>query len=170
MRIIVLREANEELTREIDINLSGPVRMIEAFLPHLMTRDTAAIVNVSSGLAMTPFPISPISSATKAGLHAYTRSLRVQLKGTKVKVFELLPPASTTALNQKFKQLDGNNETGAMDADKIAAVAIKDLKRDKEEIFPGVVKILKIISRISPGLLLKQFSKVGAERMRGIKR
>ena len=39
-------------------------------------------------------PISPVYCATKAGLHSFTESLRVQLKDTKVKVFELAPPAT----------------------------------------------------------------------------
>ncbi len=43
-----------DVTREIEINLSGPVRMVQQFLPHLKTRGEALIVNVSSGLAFVP--------------------------------------------------------------------------------------------------------------------
>ena len=55
-------------------------------------------MNVSSSLAFVPLPISPVYCATKAGLHSFTESLRVQLKNTKVKVFELAPPATQTKL------------------------------------------------------------------------
>src|SRR6267378_4324710 len=41
----------EDITREIEINLSGPIRMVKQFLPHLKTKSEAAIMNVSSGLA-----------------------------------------------------------------------------------------------------------------------
>jgi uncharacterized oxidoreductase len=44
----------DDVTREIEINLSGPVRMIQQFLPHLKTRNGALIVNVSSGLHPVP--------------------------------------------------------------------------------------------------------------------
>jgi uncharacterized oxidoreductase len=71
-----------DVTREIEINLSGPVRMIQQFLPHLKTRQGSLIVNVSSGLAFIPFPASPIYCATKAALHSYTQSMRVQLEGS----------------------------------------------------------------------------------------
>ena len=91
-----------DIVREIDINLSGPIRMAQQFLPHLKTQPKAAIINVTSGLALLPFPLSPIYSATKAGLRSYTKSLRVQLKKTNIKVFELVAPAANTPLNDKF--------------------------------------------------------------------
>src|SRR5246500_1510988 len=72
----------EGITREIEINLSGPVRMVKQFLPHLKTKTEAAIMNVSSSLAFVPLPISPVYCAAKAGLHSFTESLRVQLKDT----------------------------------------------------------------------------------------
>ena len=92
----------EDITREIEINLSGPIRMVKQFLPHLKTKSEAAIMNVSSGLAFVPLPISPVYCATKAGLHSFTESLRVQLKNTKVKVFDLAPPAIQTELLGDF--------------------------------------------------------------------
>src|SRR6266853_525602 len=106
----IMREINvhdkvgslEDITREIEINLSGPIRMVKQFLPHLKTKPKAAIMNVSSGLAFVPLPISPVYCATKAGLHSFTESLRVQLKDTKVKVFELAPPATQTELLGDF--------------------------------------------------------------------
>jgi uncharacterized oxidoreductase len=87
MRTINLHDTDnalEELTSEIEINLKGPIHMIQAFLPHLKRKPDAAIVNVSSGLAFVPLPTSPIYCATKAALHSYTLSLRVQLKNTAV--------------------------------------------------------------------------------------
>ena len=93
----------EDITREIETNLSGLIRMVHQFLPHLKIQGNAAIVNVSSGLAFVPFSISPVYSATKAGVHAYTQALRLQLKNTAVKVFELAPPGTETPLMDEFK-------------------------------------------------------------------
>src|ERR1700731_1095530 len=67
----IMREINvhdkagslEDITREIEINLSGPIRMVKQFLPHLKTKSGAAIMNVSSGLAFVPMPISPVYCA-----------------------------------------------------------------------------------------------------------
>lgn len=82
----------------IDTNLLGPIRMINAFLPFLIRQDDAVIVNVTSGLAYVPLPITPTYSATKAAIHSYTESLRVQLADTSVQVIELAPPLTRTAL------------------------------------------------------------------------
>ena len=88
----------EDVTREIEINLSGSVRTIDQFLPHLLTRSGALIVNVSSGLAFIPFPAAPVYSATKAAIHSFTQSLRAQLQGTRVTIVELAPPGVETPL------------------------------------------------------------------------
>ena len=145
-----------DVTREIDINLAGPIRMVQQFLPHLQAQKSAAILNVSSGLAVAPYPLSPVYGATKAGLHSYTQSLRVQLGRTRVKVFELLPPSVRTPLNDKFSDIENNP---LVEPEKVVAQALKGLENDTWEIYPGMANALRIISRIAPGFLLKQFSK-----------
>ncbi len=96
MRNLKLREDRTpiDVTREIDIDLSGPIRMVQQFLPHLLERPEAMIVNVSSGLAFVPFPAAPVYSAAKAGLRAYTMALRAQLKGMRVRPMLCFPRRS----------------------------------------------------------------------------
>jgi short-subunit dehydrogenase involved in D-alanine esterification of teichoic acids len=79
-------------------NLLGPIRTISAFLPLLTSQTDAAIMTVSSGLAFVPLPVTPTYSATKAAIHSYSESLRVQLRDTSVEVIELVPPGVRTAL------------------------------------------------------------------------
>lgn len=138
----------DKICSEIDINLGGPIRMVQQFLPHLMKQPEAAIVNVSSGLAFITFPKAPIYSAAKAGLHAYTKSLRLQLKNTSVKVFELAPPKTSAPLINRAKPNDEkNNRMPTMEVPKVVAVAIDNIKRDKFEILPGLSKMLKLAGR-----------------------
>ena len=169
MRKISLHHQHEltDITREIEINLMGPIRMVQQFLPHLKKQAQAVIVNVSSGIALMPFPISPIYSASKAGLRSYTQALRVQLKKTNIRVMELVAPGSTTALNDKFINEDGFNPKALMAPDKIVAAAIKGIQQDKEEVYPGLAKIMRIISRVAPKLALAQAGKMGASYMYG---
>ena len=148
----------DNIVSEIDINLSGPIRMLQAFLPHLKTKASAAIINVTSGLALTPFPISPVYGATKAGLRSYTKSLRVQLRKTNIKVFELVAPGANTPLNDKFTgEVDSKS---LMQPDKLIDVAIKGIMKDKFEIFPGLARIMYILSRLAPGIIFGQLSKI----------
>jgi uncharacterized oxidoreductase len=79
-------------------NLLGPIRLLAEVLPHLAAQPTATIMNVSSGLAFVPLPLTPTYCATKAAIHSYTQSLRVQLADTDVQVLELIPPGVQTDL------------------------------------------------------------------------
>src|SRR5258708_23716188 len=149
----IMREINvhdkarslEDITREIEINLNGPIRMVKQFLPHLKTKSEAAIMNVSSGLAFVPLPISPVYCATNAGLHSFTESLRVQLRNTKVKVFDLAPPATRTELLDDFNVEDLKG-VSVMKVEDMVKVAVKVMRTDRFEIRPGPANQLKIIS------------------------
>jgi len=169
MRGISLHKGHDlqDITREIEINLMGPIRMVQQFLPHLKTKKTAAIVNVTSGIALMTFPAAPIYGASKSGLRSYTQALRVQLKKTSVKVFEVIAPGSSTPLNDKFKNVDGFNASMLMAPDKLIDQTIKGLKSDTYEIYPGIAKVLRVMSRLAPGFLLSQGSKVGTSILYG---
>lgn len=82
----------------IATNLTGPILLTAALLPHLLTKADAAIMTVSSGLGFVPLAMTPTYSATKAAIHSYTESLRYQLQGTPVAVIELVPPYVQTEL------------------------------------------------------------------------
>jgi len=79
-------------------NLLGTIRMVYAFIPHLTLQPSATIMNVSSALAFVPLPATPTYSATKAAVHSFTQSLRVQLEASSVEVVELAPPGVRTTL------------------------------------------------------------------------
>ncbi|MFV0467513.1 MAG: SDR family oxidoreductase [Dysgonomonas sp.] len=171
MRKLALLKEQEltDLTREIEINLMGPIRMVQQFMQHLKKQKNAAIVNVTSGIALMPYAISPIYSASKSGLRSYTQALRIQLKYTDIKVFELVAPGSSTPLNDKFLSEDGFNASALMAPDKIVAYALKGMGKDKYEIYPGFAKIARIMSRIAPRFMVTQAGKTGAPTMYGIK-
>ncbi|WP_199443027.1 SDR family oxidoreductase [Umezawaea beigongshangensis] len=88
--------------RTIAVNLLGTIRLVNAFLPGLLARPAATIMTVSSGLAYVPLAATPTCNATKAAIHSFTESLRVQLTKSDVQVIELVPPATrTTLMNQQ---------------------------------------------------------------------
>lgn len=82
----------------VTTNLLGPVRLIAAFVEHLLSRPAATIMTVSSGLAFTPLRATPSYNASKAAIHMLSESLRLQLAGTSVQVVELEPPSVATDL------------------------------------------------------------------------
>ena len=166
MRNLKLREARElrDLTRELDSNLCGPMWMVQEFLPHLATRPGAMIVNVSSGLAFVPFPAAPVYSAAKAGLHAYTQALRVQLAGSGVTVVELAPPAVETPLlrGEFAEEMRGQK---AMDVGVLVKRAIAGIERGKLEVRPGLSNVLKLLSRVAPAFALGRIVKMSTPKV-----
>ena len=80
--------------KTIDTNLLGTIRVIDAFIQHLIGRGSGTIVTVTSGIGFLPFPVMPTYAASKAGVHAYSEALREQLDGTGVEVSELIPRLS----------------------------------------------------------------------------
>ncbi len=147
------------VTRELDVNLNGPVEMVQQFLPHLKSKPNALIVNVSSGLAFVPFPLSPIYSAAKAGLHAFTRCLRVQLKGSSVTVVELAPPGVETKLFRGEFEKEMKGQKG-MPVDVLVTKAIAGIEAGKKEVRPGLSNVLYLLSRLAPGLPFAQMAKM----------
>lgn len=172
MRLIDLRDTALDLAdinREIATNLSGTIQMVHQFLPHLLTQKSAAIVNVSSGIAFMAYSAAPIYSATKAGVRAYTQALRLQLEDTNVKVFEMIPPGVKTNLQNDWAvQPDPGM---MMEADEMVRVAIKGLLKDEPELRPAMIGVIKFASRLVPNQLIKfghrEFKKIKALNSQG---
>jgi len=116
----------EKTREEIVINLEGPIHFTSLLLPHLKAQPDAAVLNVTSGLALIPMARAPIYSATKAALRSYTRTLRRQLRGTSVKVVEIIPPAVHSNL--------GGARAFGVPTDEYADSVIAQLLEGREEV------------------------------------
>jgi len=135
-------------------------------LPRLKQRPGATIVNVSSGLAFVPMPLKPIYCATKAAMHSYTQSLRVQLSATPVKVVELIPPATRTEFNKGQEEI---NVSAAMDVDRFAEAAMRGLARGRDEIMPGLSPVIRLMGRLNPRAVVRaaEAARMGAAPAHG---
>ena len=147
-----------DLTLEVETNLSGLMRMCVQFLPLLKHQKTAAIVNTSSILSIAPIAKSPVYCATKAAVHSFTQSLRIQLQDTNIKVFELAPPATSTPILDAFSEEERKN-LHAMDVTKLVSKAVDGMLQDKFEIRPGLSSLVKNINKISSTLALNMMNR-----------
>lgn len=130
----------DDAVATIETNLLGTIRLIDAFLPHLLTRPTATVVTVSSGLAFVPLTATPTYSATKAAVHSYTQALRQQLVGSDVAVVELAPPAVET-------DLMGGQDFGGMPLDVFADEVMTLLASGADEVLVENVQPLRWAER-----------------------
>lgn len=115
-------------SNEIASNVEAPFHFSMLFAQYFATKDYAAILNVSSGLAFTPMAIAPIYSATKAAVHSFTMSLRHQLEDTNIEVVEIAPPAVNTDLG------GAGLHTFGTPVDEFADAIFKGLEEGKIEI------------------------------------
>lgn len=130
---------------EMRTNYLSIIRLNQLLLPQLMAQAEAAIVNVSSIVAIVPGSLSTYS-ASKAALHSYTQSLRIALTkaSSNVKVYELMPPLVDTEFSAPIGGKNG------ISAAKVAADLLDGLKNDTFEIRVGNTQFIYDLYRKSP--------------------
>jgi uncharacterized oxidoreductase len=142
-----------QIDAELDINLVAPLYLTKQFLPQLLKKQSAAVINVSSGLAIVPKQSAAIYCASKAALHSFSRSLRWQLEDTSVKVFEIIPPIVDTPMT-------AGRGKGKISPEALVAEFWNNFGRDRYEIQIGKTKLLVMLDRIMPKLA-EQFIRSG---------
>lgn len=129
----------------IRTNLDAPIALCTRLLPILRAQPEAAIVNVTSGLAIAPRAAGSIYCATKAGLRSYTQAIRHLLKDSNVRVIEALPPVVET-------NMTAGRSGKKMSAHDCAAEIVHGIRTGKSEVNAGMVKILQLVHSVSPAL------------------
>jgi len=121
----------EKASQEIFTNYLSVVRLNDLLLPLLLDKKESAIVNVSSIVVFAPGKNLPGYSASKAALHAYTKTLRITYRDTSLKVFELMPPLVNTEFSKEIGGANGISPTV------VAEDLLEALATDKYEIHVG---------------------------------
>jgi NAD(P)-dependent dehydrogenase (short-subunit alcohol dehydrogenase family) len=91
-RFVPLRELSiEEIERVMSVNFWGTVYMVKAFLPELLKRPAASLVDVSSMGGLVPSPGQGAYGASKAAVKLFTETLYAELRDTNIKVTVVFP-------------------------------------------------------------------------------
>lgn len=85
----------ESMKAELSTNIEAPLHLTSLFI---QLQSLKTVMNVTSGLAFSPFAKVPVYSATKAFFRSFTLSLRHLLKEKNIEVIEIIPPALNTDL------------------------------------------------------------------------
>jgi short-subunit dehydrogenase len=71
----------------IDINLKGTIFFTQAVLPYMRERNTGKIINIISLSGKRGLPDETVYSASKFGVKGFAESLKQELKGTDIRIF-----------------------------------------------------------------------------------
>jgi uncharacterized oxidoreductase len=139
----------------VSTNLLGPIVLTSLLLPRLRANSHAAVINVTSALAFVPLADIATYSATKAGMHSYTESLRFQLRDSGIQVIEIPPPRVNTDSPGSL-----TSDPHTMELDEFIAETMSRLETQPEagEIVVDAARALRYAER--NGTYAEQFAKV----------
>jgi len=156
----------EVIERVMNINFYGTLYLIKTFLPHLLTRPEAHIVDISSMGGFLPVPGQTIYGASKAAVKLLTEGLYSELSGTNVRVTVVFPGGVSTNImsNSGLADRVSSSEEGAqkvLSADKAAAMIIAGMEQNRYRVLVGRdAKMLDLLYRLNPeyaaGLIAKK--------------
>lgn len=144
-----LSAALARIDTEIAVNLTAPLQLAVAALPHLTANPDSCVVFVSSGLALAPKRSAPVYCATKAGLSTFARAFRYQCEDANcgLSIVDAMLPFTDTPMTEGR----GQKSKKANAAD-VAAAIIKGASRGTPVLWIGQARLLRIIRRLSPNL------------------
>ncbi|WP_321941462.1 SDR family oxidoreductase [Paraburkholderia tropica] len=103
----ILSAQAEDIDRQVEVNLQAVLHIVRLTMPGMVARDRGHVVNISSIAAIYNFSGNSIYHATKAGIHALCRQLRVDAMGKRVRVTEICPGRVATDI---FGHVSGDVE------------------------------------------------------------
>jgi len=152
----------DAIERVLNVNLYGTLYITKAFLPHLLTRPEAHIVNISSMGGFLPVPGQTIYGASKAAVKLLTEGLNSELMGTNVKVTVVFPGAINTnimknsGLNMPQQSSTENKVVKILSPAKAAQIIIDGIECNRYRVLVGKdAKFLDFLYRLNPKLAAK---------------
>ncbi len=157
----------DAIDQVMNVNFHGTVNMTKAFLPNLLDRPEAHIINVSSMGGFLPVPGQGLYGASKAAVKLFTESLYAELLGTNVHVSIVFPGAIGTDIAARSGVVmdaaaaeEGASSFNPMPPAEAAAAILKGIEKDKFRILVGSdAKFMNFLYRLSPKFATKYIAK-----------
>ncbi|MBS1521370.1 MAG: SDR family NAD(P)-dependent oxidoreductase [Bacteroidetes bacterium] len=145
------------IERVLNVNLFGTIFMTKAFLPHLLSRPEAHIVNISSMAGFMPLPGQSIYCASKAAVKILTEVLHSELDATNVQVTVVMPGGVDTDITKNAgivipKDMeDAQKSYKPLSPESAAEQIINGMEKNKSRILVGSdARIMDKLYRFRP--------------------
>ncbi|MFI9503642.1 SDR family NAD(P)-dependent oxidoreductase [Nocardia sp. NPDC052566] len=135
-----------EFEHVVRVNFWGVVNTSLAFLPHLLTRPCANLVNVVSYAGLIGVPRFGTYAVSKFACRGFLETLQMELHGTAVTVTAVYPGATRTNMfrnspllgERQRKALQRNlDRTPALAPDRVAEKIVRGIRRDRLRVRTG---------------------------------
>lgn len=153
----------EDISNLIHTNLMSPLMLSRAILPDMVKRKSGHIVTMSSLGGKKGQPYSATYAATKAGLIAWTSSLRAELRDTGVGASVVCPGFISDAgmfavYNKKAPKISGESQP-----EEVGKAVIKAIKKNRQEVIvnPKSIFPMMLLDAINPAIMTTVFQKSG---------
>ena len=132
----------EQIDKVMQVNFYGLLYMTKTFLPHLLERPEAHLVNISSMGGFLPVPGQSVYGASKAAVKLLTEGLYAELAETSVHVTVVFPGAIATNITQnsgvKIPEMgEAESKFKALPAEEAAQIIISGVEKNSYQVFVG---------------------------------
>jgi short-subunit dehydrogenase len=145
----------------LEVNMVALTRLTQWALPGMLKRKIGWICNVGSTAGLVPLPTFAVYGATKAYVNSFTEALRVELRGSGVKVLALCPGPVQTEFGAVASRANSHRKFAPPDAfclhkSPVVRQTLNRLARGKGRFIPGLlVRIPMLLAETTPRFLLR---------------
>jgi short-subunit dehydrogenase len=164
-------ESDAQTREMIELNLLVPMLLTRKVLPGMLAQGSGHIVNIGSlaGKTGTPFCVSYATS--KAGLIAFTHSLRAELSGSGVSASVVTPGFISDdgmfAQRQRSSGVEVSRLLGTSRSEHVARAVVRALREDSVELLvnPGPIRAMQALNALAPHVFSWMQKRIGVNAM-----
>ena len=150
----VLETHDEDIRLLFEVNYFAMVHLTREALKHMAERGKGAIINVSSCAARHGLPGMSTYASTKAAMHVFSQSLRLEARSMGVSVTELLPLSVRTSFfeNARNRSSVGYEVSSIVTTpEHIAKMCLQSVIRPRAEMYTSsLARLSLVLDAISP--------------------
>lgn len=137
---LIENQDTQEIYKMLQVNLTGLIHLTKALLPKMIKAGRGKIVNNASVSGKFFLPCASTYAAAKAGVVAFTESIKQELKPTGVSTLLLITGGIKTEMYDEIDNLYGNHldlNLSAISAKSWAKKVIAAIEKDTQILMPG---------------------------------